>query len=139
MGSETESFKATASLFGTPALVLIFIGVFWCFRYVLLGRKLATTNPDLRPKPKDAARVVRIGLLISLVGLGLSIMGAEAIIGPLLIKGFDQGSVRIGQNIPVINSITAGDILSVFSVVNAAFTHFIGVCVALWLQFVVNR
>lgn len=139
MGGETQSFKAGASLFATPSLVLIFINVFWCFRYVLFGRKLRTSNPDVRPKPKEAVRVVQIGLLISLIGLALSIMAAESIVAPLFFKGLDQGLVGLGANVPVNNFISAADILSVFAVTNATFTHFVGLCVSLWLQLVVNR
>ncbi len=139
MGGETQSAKAGASIFTTPALAIIFISAFWGFRYVLFGRRLSKANPDLRPKPKDAARVVRIGLVISLVGMAFAIMGSEAMIAPLLFKGLDQGFVSIGANVPVANFITAGNILSVFAAINAIFTHFIGLCVSLWLQQAIDR
>ena len=54
-------------------LLSAFISASWGFRYVLLGRKLRKSNPDLRPKPKDAIRAVRIGIIISMVGMLLTI------------------------------------------------------------------
>lgn len=139
MGGGASAAKAGASLFLTPSLCLIFVKVFWCFRYVRFGRRLRTSNPDLRPKPKDAVRIVSIGLMISLVGTALAIMGAESIVAPLFFKGLDQGLVGIAANVPIANFITAGDILSVFAAINTTFTHFVGLCVSLWLQFMVNR
>ena len=136
-----NSVKAGASLFLTPALVAVCIGVFWSFRYVLFGRKLGNRNPDLRPKPKDAVRIVRIGLIIALVGQALAIMGGESVVAPLLFKGLSQRQMtidsRTGQFISSL--ISAGDILPLFAAINATFTHFVGLCASLWLQYVVDR
>ena len=139
MGGEPPEIKASAAFFTTPALIGAFISAFWGFRYVLFGRKLGTTNPDVRPKPKAAIRIVRLGLVISLVGMALAIMGAESIVARFLSKALDQGFFALGAGGTVPNIITAGDILAVFSAINAIFAHFIGLCVSLWLQYVVNR
>ncbi|MEL6471205.1 MAG: DUF3611 family protein [Cyanobacteria bacterium J06623_4] len=139
MGGEPPEVKAAAGLFTTPALGTVFISAFWGFRYVLFGRKLATTNPDLRPKPKAAIRIVRIGLLISLIGMALGIMGAESIVARFLSKALDQGFFALGAGGTAPNIITAGDILAMFSATNAIFALFIGLCVSLWLQYIVDR
>ncbi|MEO1621894.1 MAG: DUF3611 family protein [Cyanobacteria bacterium J06632_3] len=139
MGSEPANVKAGAALFTTPALGTVFISAFWGFRYVLFGRKLGTSNPDLRPKPKAAIRIVRIGLMVSLIGMALSIMGAESIVARFLSKALDQGFFAFGAGSAAPNIITAGDILAVFASINAIFAHFVGLCVSLWLQYVVNR
>ncbi|MGC1309580.1 MAG: DUF3611 family protein [Phormidesmis sp.] len=133
------SSKAGLGIFIAPALVVVFIGAFWGFRYTRFAQKMRTSNPDLRPKPKDAVRVVRIGLIISLVGMALSIMGAEASIAALLERTLSQGPVVMGLPGNVSAFITTGDILPLFSVVNAMFTHFIGLCVSLWLEYIINR
>ena len=133
--------KAGASLFMTPALIAVFISVFWSFRYVQFGRKLANRNPDLRPKPKDAVRIVRIGLIITLIGQGLAIMGGESVVAPLLFKGLSRGQMTVdSQTGQFISSlINAGDILPLFAAINTTFTHFVGLCASLWLQYVVDR
>lgn len=141
LGEGNNSAKAGAGLFLTPALVAVCIGVFWSFRYVLFGRKLGNRNPDLRPKPKDAVRIVRIGLIIGLVGQALAIMGGESVIAPLLVKGLSQSGVTVdGQTGQfVARRIDAQDILPLFAAINTTFTHFTGLCASLWLQYVVDR
>ena len=141
LDENNSSVRASAGLFLAPALVAVFISVFWSFRYVSFGRKLANRNPDLRPKPKDAVRIVRIGLIIALVGQVLAIMGGESVVASLLIKGLSQQRMsvdsRTGQFISGL--ISAGDILPLFAAINTTFTHFIGLCGSLWLQYVVDR
>ncbi|MEL6855440.1 MAG: DUF3611 family protein [Cyanobacteria bacterium J06607_13] len=63
MGGEPPEVKAAAALFTTPALGTVFISAFWGFRYVLFGRKLATTNPDLRlmSRPMRTMRIAALG------------------------------------------------------------------------------
>lgn len=136
-----NSVKASASLFLTPALIAVGIGAFWSFRYVLFGRKLSNRNPDLRPKPKDAVRIVRIGLTIALVGQALAIMSGESIVAPLLFKGLNRGRMTVDSQTGqfVTGLISAGDILPLFAAINTTFTHFAGLCVSLWLQYVVDR
>ena len=137
--AQTNVDQVGVGFFILPALAAVFIGAFWAFRYVRFGKKLSTSNPDLRPKPKDAARIVQIGLLISIVGMALSIMGAETAVALLFERTLSQPPVVTGAPNSTTLIITTGDLLPVFSVVNAMFTHFIGLCGSLWLQYVVNR
>ncbi|MBE9060005.1 DUF3611 family protein [cf. Phormidesmis sp. LEGE 11477] len=130
--------SASADLFTTIGLLTIFISAFWGFRYVLLGRKLSTTNPDLRPKPKDAIRAIRIGISISLIGMLITIFGAEVVIADLWTRSLRQ--VAIGVTTQDSSAfINAADIAVVFSVINAIFAHYIGLCASIWLEYVTNR
>jgi len=130
--------SASADLLTTAGLVAIFISAFWGFRYVLLGRKLSTTNPDLRPKPKDAIRAIRIGISISLIGMLITIFGAEIVIADLWTRSLRQ--VAIGVNTQDTSAfINAADIAVVFSVINAVFAHYVGLCASIWLEYVTNR
>ena len=140
MEESNNSVKAGASLFLAPALIAVCVGVFWSFRYVLFSKKLSNRNPDLRPKPKDAVRAVRIGLAIALVGQALAIMGGESVVAPLLFKGLNQRGVTLSPTGGFTSGfISAGDILPLFAAINTMFTHFIGLCASLWLQYVVDR
>lgn len=135
-----DSVKTSASLFLAPALVAVAISVFWSFRYVLFGRKLGSRNPDLRPKPKDAVRIVRVGLIIGLVGQALAIMGGESVVAPLLFKALNQRGVTLSPTGGFTSGfISAGDILPLFAAINTTFTHFVGLGASLWLQYVVDR
>jgi hypothetical protein len=63
------------------------------------------------------------------------------VIAPLLVKGLSQSGVTVdGQTGQfVARRIDAQDILPLFAAINTTFTHFIGLCASLWLQYVVDR
>lgn len=135
----TDISSASADLFTAVGIVAIFVSAFWGFRYVRLGRKLTTSNPDLRPKPKDALRAVRIGILISLGGMLVTIFGAEAVVASLWLRSLRQVATFGGIAQDSTAFINAADIAVVFSVVNTIFAHFIGLCASLWLEYITNR
>lgn len=137
--SDTRLSNAGSGLFAALGLVAAFVSAFWGFRYVLLGRKLRTSNPDLRPKPKDAARIVRIGTLISMVGMLMTILGGSAVVGSLWLRSLRQLSTSVAIIQDTSAFINAADIAVVFSVVNTMVAHYVGLCVSLWLQYVVDR
>ena len=128
-----------ADLFHSLGILCVFISAFWGFRYVRLGRRLRTSNPDLRPKPKDAAQAVRIGVLIGLVGMLLTIVGAEAMVAALWLRSLRQVATFGGISQDSSAFINAADIAVVFSVINTMFAHLIGLSVSLWLQYVIDR
>ena len=131
--------NASSDVFQVAGVLFIFVSAFWGFRYVQLGRKLRTSNPDLRPKPKDAAQAVRIGVLISLGGMLLTIVAAESVVALLWLRALRQVATFGGISQDTAAFINAADIAVVFSVVNTMFAHFIGLCTSLWLQYIVDR
>jgi hypothetical protein len=131
--------NAGSGLFAALGIAAIFINAFWGFRYVLLGRKLRAGDPDVRPKPRDAARAVRIGILISMVGMLLTILGGSAVIGVLWLRSLRQLSTTGNVLQDTSAFINAADIAVVFSVINTMVAHYVGLCISLWLQFVVDR
>ncbi|MEM9091594.1 MAG: DUF3611 family protein [Cyanobacteria bacterium P01_F01_bin.53] len=131
--------NAGADVFQAVGIAFVFASAFWGFRYVRMGRKLRTSNPDLRPKPKDAAQAVRLGLLISLVGMFVTIIAAESIVALLWLRALRQVATFGGISQDTAAFINAADIAVVFSVVNTMFAHFLGLCASLWLQYVIDR
>ena len=131
--------NAGADIFQAVGVLLVFVSAFWGFRYVRLSRKLRTSNPDLRPKPRDAAQAVRIGILISLVGMLLTIIAAESVVALLWLRALRQVATFGGISQDTAAFINAADIAVVFSVVNTMFAHFLGLCISLWLQYVIDR
>ncbi|MGB7084539.1 MAG: DUF3611 family protein [Phormidesmis sp.] len=131
--------NAGADIFQAVGVLLVFVSAFWGFRYVRLSRKLRTNNPDLRPKPRDAAQAVRIGILLSLVGMLLTIIAAESVVALLWLRALRQVATFGGISQDTAAFINAADIAVVFSVVNTMFAHFLGLCISLWLQYVIDR
>jgi hypothetical protein len=117
-------------------LLLLFAGAFWAFRYTRLSRKLKLAAQD-RPKRGDAVRELYLGLGINLVGMLLTILGAQAIVGSLVAKSFIQvGGIFTGN---LQNFINSRDIFLVQANTNTILAHFIGVVLTLWLLRTVNR
>ena len=137
---DTSLSTAGAGIFNALGIALVFVSAFWGFRYVRLGRKLKTSNPDLRPKPRDAAQAVRLGMMISLVGMLLTIIAAESVVALLWLRTLRQIGPAAGNVLQNADAyINAADIAVVFSIVNTMFAHFVGLCASLWLQFVIDR
>lgn len=120
--------------FAGLALVALFAGAYWAFRYKRLSNQLTSPKSTYRPKPSDAIRLLRIGLFINLGGMLLGIIGAQAIAGSLLAKALVQpqgGGFYTPQNITqFLQSI---DIFVVQANTNIIMAHFIGLVASLWL------
>jgi Protein of unknown function (DUF3611) len=119
-------------LFAVCGLLALYVSIYWFFNYVSIGRKLK--NPDLRPKKADTIKALRWGLIISSIGMGLTILGAESIAGTLLGK-----SLAIAQPFAVYSPDTLSKIiqpLDIFIVLANTHTitaHFLGLIASLWL------
>ena len=135
LAQENNLSNPGSNLFQVVGILFVFAGAIWGFRYVQLGRKLSSSNPDLRPKPKDAAQAVRIGTLISVIGMLLTIIAAQAVVALVWLQALSQ----VNNNNINFRPINAVEIAVIFSAVNTMFAHFIGLCASLWLNYVVNR
>lgn len=117
-------------------LVLCF-RVYWAFRYRRLARRLQAPNPNLHPKKEDIIQVLRIGLIVSLVGLLLAFLAAEVTVAVVLGKVLAQP-----QGVAIYNPrniIPALDIFVAFANVNMIGAHFFGSVNSLWLLNWVNE
>jgi hypothetical protein len=118
-------------------LLALFGGAFWAFRYTRLSRKLKTVDAQTRLKKGDAVQALNIGLLINLIGMLLTILGAQAIVGSLVAKSFAQGvGIFSGNFQRFINPL---DIFLVQANTNTIMAHFIGLLATLWILRSVNR
>ncbi|MBD2462915.1 DUF3611 family protein [Oscillatoria sp. FACHB-1407] len=132
-----NSITGFGFFFAVCGLVVLFIGAYWAFRYTRLSRRLATSNTQIRPKRGDAVQALRIGLLINLVGMLLTILGAQAIVGALVAKSMSQGFAVFAGSIPPY--ISPLQIFLVQANINTIMAHFVGVGSTLWLIQTMNR
>lgn len=139
-GASTRTPGTTAASPGTGIggfLTLLGIGVlvfniYWAFsRYVLIGRKLRGDAAD-RPKKSDTIQAIRVGLIASLAGMLLALIGAEAIVGALAAKAFTQGFGSF-VNVDPSKFIQPLDVLVVQASINVILAQFLGIAAALWL------
>jgi hypothetical protein len=121
-------------------LLAVYLSAFWTFRYTALGRRLRSRDASKRPSPKDAIQALRVGILISMAGMLLTLFGGQALIGSLLAKALAQpqgGTVFIPGNIN--QYVEAFDIFIVQANTNTLLAHFVSLAATLWLLRTVNR
>ena len=118
-------------------ILALFAGAFWAFRYTRLARQLQFGQSGSRPKPKDVLQAIQLGLLISLIGMLLTLLGAEIIVGSLFVKSLSQ----LGAGLAIDRSqlIQPIDIFIVQASTHTAVAHFAAIAVAIYLFRLVNR
>lgn len=125
------------SFLAVLGLLTLFAGAYWAFRYTRLSRRLKTPNAQARPKRGEAIQALNIGLMINLVGLLLTVLGAQATVGSLVAKSARSiGNIFAGG---FQSFITPIDLFVVQANTNTIMAHFIGVAATLWILRSVNR
>jgi hypothetical protein len=119
-------------IFAVGGLLVLYASTYWSFRYVTISRKLK--NPDLRPKKADTINVIRWGLMLSTIGMGSSVMGAESIAGTLLGKSLSVAQPFAVYSPDVLSKIIQPlDIFIVLANTHTITAHFVGILGSLWL------
>ncbi|NMF82614.1 DUF3611 family protein [Nodosilinea sp. P-1105] len=121
-------------------LVAVYLSAFWAFRYTRLARRLRSRDSSKRPSPKDALQALRVGIMISMAGMLITLFGGQALIGSLLAKALAQpqaGAVFVPGNIN--QYVEAFDIFIVQANTNTLLAHFVSLAATLWLLRTVNR
>jgi hypothetical protein len=127
---------AGAGLFFTAiGQVAVFVSAFWAYRYTRMGRLLRSKDESKRPKPKAAIRMLRLGLYISLGGMLLTLLGAEATVGSLLAKALSQpqGAAVFGAPGGLSQYVQPLDIFVIQANTNILLAHFFGLVFTLWI------
>jgi hypothetical protein len=119
------------ALLTTGSVFVLFFSIYWAFRYVSIGRRLQG-GAGVRPKKAEAVQTLRVGLLASLVGMLLALIGAEATVGLLVQKAFSQGLGGF-VNIDPSKFIQPIDIFVVQASINVILAQFAGLASTLWL------
>jgi hypothetical protein len=117
------------SAFG--GLILLGVGIYFSRRYGKVALKLQESDSIHRPTRADVLQLIKIGLIIHLVGMLMTIFGAAAISGIVLLKSLSipQGTLAANPK-QFVQSI---DLLAIQANVNAIMAHFAGIANSLWL------
>ena len=82
-------------LLALAGLAAAFASTFWSWGYTRLSQKFERRSTPAAEAAAKTTSTLRIGRAINLIGMGLSIVGAEAIIGTLAAKTLTQGAVLV--------------------------------------------
>jgi Protein of unknown function (DUF3611) len=111
-------------------LALLF-SVYWDFRYTRIGRSLGNPNPVLHPSKADTTAAIRLGIIIGLVGLSLTILGAGVTVSVLVAKSISQPpGVTIVDPYRIIRPL---DVFVMLANINGIAAHFVGTVASIWL------
>lgn len=113
-------------------IAVLGFNMFWSLtKYVAIGRRL-NGAPATRPKKAEAIQTIRTGLIASLIGTLLALLGSQAIVGLLFGKAVNQGFAGF-VNVDPGKFIQPIDILVVQASANVILAQFVGISASLWL------
>lgn len=116
---------------GVCAILLILFSVYWNYRYTRFAKRLANPNPSLHPSKTETIKAIKIGIIASLVGILISLLGSGATLSVLVAKAVSQPpGAAITDPFRIIRAM---DVLVEVANFNGIIAHFIGTVTSLWL------
>ena len=131
--NSTSAGTGGGVFFAICGLLVLGYSVFRAFRFTRLSRQLRSPANAVRPKKADTIKQVQLTLVSNLVGMLLTLVGAEAISGTLLAKSLAQPQALFGATVDVGRFIQPLDIFVVLANTHATVAHFVGIVGTLWL------
>ncbi len=139
-GSDPSGNENLALFCATLGVLTLILSVFFFFRrYISIGKSLknARSGKD-RPNKKFTIRLIRLGLTSNLVGMLISILGAEAFAGILLSKASRIPSVT-NTLLDSSQLISPAEMTALLANIHTIFSHFAGITLGLILLERINR
>lgn len=137
--NDTNPGTSAGIFFAIGGIIALLVSIYWSFRYTRLALQLKSSQASLRPKKADAIQILRLGVIVNLVGMLLSLLAAEAISGILLGKALQSQSAQFTLNRSFQQLIQPLDIFIVLANTHTIFAHFIGLVTGLWVIEWINR
>ncbi|AFZ25818.1 Protein of unknown function (DUF3611) [Cylindrospermum stagnale PCC 7417] len=119
-------------------LVVLGVGIYLAYRYTRIGNQLQSSNPNNRPRKSETVQILRLGLMVNLAGILVTLLGAQAIVGTLVARSISPQAVTT-QLFDPTRIISGLDMLVVQANTNTVSAHFAGLVVSLWLLNRINR
>lgn len=107
-------------------------GIYLAYRYTIIGQQLQSPNPKNRPRKTETLEVLRLGLWINLVGMLVTLLGSQAIVGTLVARSISPQAATT-QLFDPTRIISGLDMLVVQANINTVSAHFAGLAVSIWL------
>jgi Protein of unknown function (DUF3611) len=113
-------------------LVVLGAGIYLAYRYTQIAKQLQSSNPNNRPRKSETVQVLRLGLMINLGGMLVTLLGSQAIVGTLVARSISPQAVTT-QLFDPTRIISGLDMLVVQANINTVSAHFAGLVVSIWL------
>ncbi len=113
-------------------ILTLLVAIYLAFRQTRFARRLRNPDSALHPKKAEVLQVLRLGVIVGLIGMLLTILGGGATLGVLLAKSITQPQALT----TVINParfIRPIDIFVALANMNGITAHFVGTVASLGL------
>lgn len=138
-GNQTASQGTGFGIFfALCGLVTLGVGAYFAFRYTRIASELRASISAGRPSKARTLDTIRLGLIVNMVGMLLTILGAFATIGSILAKSFSQFQGALTAIDPG-RFVQPADLFVVQANTNTIAAHFVVIAASLWLFNRVNR
>ena len=128
-GLDTSPASLPGLSFAWAGVAVLAASIFWNFRYTQMAKKLR--SPD-RPTKSQTVFQIKIGLIINLIGMFVTLLGAFAIIGALTLRAGQGQAILPGAG--SFNSVIQPlDFQIIQASFNIIFAHFVGLVASLCL------
>lgn len=120
--------------FALAGLAVLGFSTYRAFYHTRLSQKLRGPAPG-RPSRGETMKQMRVSLIANMVGMLLTLVGAEAISGILLAKAVSQPrGAFLDASVNVRDFIQPLDIFIVLANTHTIVAHFVGIVGAIWLM-----
>lgn len=130
--NSTHSIATTAGIvFSICGILILSFNVFQSWRCTRFAKKLRDVGASWSANKDDVFRVIQVGLITSLIGLVLTLLGAETSAGALLVRALSQpqGTMVYAAD-KIIRTL---DILVVVTNISLASAYVLNTIGSLWL------
>ncbi|MEL6459441.1 MAG: DUF3611 family protein [Cyanobacteria bacterium J06636_27] len=119
-----NAFTGFGIFIAVGGVIAVGFRIFWAYRYTRLAKLLQLPDSNLHPKKEEVIQVLRVGLIISLLGIGLGFLASEVAAISVLGKTLAQPQgVAVYNPETVVRSI---DLLLILADVTVIGAHFLG-------------
>ncbi|MGB3496570.1 MAG: DUF3611 family protein [Elainellaceae cyanobacterium] len=130
---KTSSPASGAGLFfASSGFLVLCFSTYWAFTYTRIAKKLSVLSESAtHPKKSDVIHLLQRGLTFNAIGMILTLLGIEVIVGTLLAMSLTQV-----EGLAIYNSsqlIEPLDILVVQANINAIAAQLVGIIAPAWL------
>ncbi|EAW39256.1 DUF3611 family protein [Lyngbya sp. PCC 8106] len=119
-------------LFAFAGLGVLGFSTYRAFYHTRLSQQLRGPQPG-RPSRGETMKQMRVSLIANMVGMLLTLLGAEAINGILLAKAVSQPRGILEASVNVRDFVQPLDIFIVLANTHTIVAHFVGILSAIWL------
>jgi amino acid transporter len=123
-----DLMSSSGLLFAFGGLISLMVGVYWAFRYTRLAAELSSFHEEIHPKKSAVIQLLEQGLTINAVGIILTLLGVEAVVGVLVAKSLTEGAGLAMYNASQL--IEPLDMLVIQANINTILAQFIGIILA---------